>query len=313
MRLIRLIAAAAASVLICGAASAQTAANDVPTGEHAPAGQRAGGFWTPAVMAAARPVPKPNVNPDAVRAAGRGRAAFDGQPITTPANIVAAPPGTERKAGNVEQAPLTFAGKLFFSRPDGDYVCSGQFISKRVILTAGHCVRDDETGNYHSDFLFALQYDKGRYSEVYDYDCVATFDGWVQPGDEKWTYDFGMIRVTEDSKNGWFGTRRNWAGLDRATKIGYPGGVLNGQVIQVDAGPISVTDGIVQLKHGNMADQGGSSGGAWISDFKPGSADLNHIISVESFGYDEEPGVDYGPYFDGRLKILWDYVEGGCN
>ena len=38
--------------------------------------------------------------------------------------------------------PLYWAGKLFYRTPDGDYVCSAQFISPNVILTAAHCVRD---------------------------------------------------------------------------------------------------------------------------------------------------------------------------
>jgi V8-like Glu-specific endopeptidase len=208
--------------------------------------------------------------------------------------------------------PRVFAGQLFFKKPDGSYVCSAQFISKRVLLTAAHCVRDDETGDFYDDIVFALQYDKGKYLKAYDYDCAATLNGWVQPGDEKWTYDFAMILVQEDSKSGWFGTTWNWNGFDQATKIGYPGGILNGQVIQVDAGPISVENGIVELRHGNQADQGGSSGGAWIGDYSTAKGDYNHIISVESFGYDGQPGVDYGPYLDDRLKVLWDYVENGC-
>ena len=52
------------------------------------------------------------------------------------------PGAKERKAGNVVEKPLYWAGKLFFETPDGDYVCSAQFISPNVVLTAAHCVRD---------------------------------------------------------------------------------------------------------------------------------------------------------------------------
>ena len=78
-------------------------------------------------------------------------------------------------------------------------------------------------------------------------------------------------------------------------------------------GPIQMVEGVVQLKHGNPADQGGSSGGAWIGKFDGGNNnDANYIISVESFGIDGQPGIDYGPYLNDDFKSLWDYGENGC-
>jgi hypothetical protein len=226
----------------------------------------------------------------------------------------AAPKKQERAAGDVNSVPLIFAGKMFFSKPDGDYMCSAQFISKNVLLTAAHCVRDDKSGDFWQNITFFLQYDKGRSSAKYTQKCVATFNGWVQPGNEKYLSDFAMILVNEDSKTGWFGTQWDWQGAyNKATKIGYPVGISEGEVIQVLPGPISIAEGIVELRHGDPNEQGGSSGGAWIGDYDTqGSPDLNHIISVESFGYDGKPGVDYGPYFDSRVKKLFDYVSNGC-
>jgi hypothetical protein len=78
-------------------------------------------------------------------------------------------------------------------------------------------------------------------------------------------------------------------------------------------GPIAVGEGLVELRHGDPNEQGGSSGGAWIGDYDTkGDASRNHIISVESFGFKDKPGVDYGPYFDDRIKKLYDYVSNGC-
>jgi hypothetical protein len=311
VRLVHLAAAAAASVLLSQAAMAQSD-TDSPSGEAA--SDRAAVEWTPDMMRAAIEVEKPNVDPDKVRAAAGDRAEVPMPPgMTEPSLTVEVPKAQDRDSGDVNAMPLIFAGKMFFSKPNGkNYVCSAQFISKRVLLTAAHCVRDDESGAFWQNIAFALQYDKGRYSQVYRSECAATLNGWVQPGDEKYPYDFAMIRVDADAKNGWFGTAWGWNDFNEATKIGYPGGILEGQVIQVDRGPIKVENGIVELRHGNKADQGGSSGGAWIGDYSSDKGSSNHIISIESFGYDNMPGVDYGPYFDGRLKILWDFVENGC-
>ena len=233
-------------------------------------------------MRNAKLAPTPSVDPDKVRAAGRARAARQGQPGSTSSHETA--DASTRKAGNVTSKPLYWAGRLFYHQPDGDYVCSGQFISEHVILTAAHCVRDPDTGNWYEDFIFALQYKNGDYSAAYDYDCVATKNGWVQPGYDKYLYDFAMIHVDKPSRTGNFGTQWGWRGeYTEANKIGYPGGVDNGEVIQVEHGPIAFVDGVVQLKHGNTADQGGSSGGAWIGDMSDveGNEDGNYIISIE--------------------------------
>ena len=195
------------------------------------------------------------------RASGQSRA-------DTVRRLVEAGGQKDRAAGNVLSKPLYWAGKLFFRAPDGDYVCSAQFISPNVILTAAHCVRDPETGNWYEDFIFALQYNAGKYGAVYSYDCVATRNAWVQPGFEKFLADYAMIRVDKPSRTGNFGTHWGWRGnYNDATKIGYPGGVSDGEIIQVEHGPIAFVDGVVQIKHGNTADQGGSSGGAWIGQF----------------------------------------------
>lgn len=307
----RLAAAAAASLMLIGMTAAQAA--DIGSAKATP-GERAGDHWTPEAISAAAQAPKPNVDPSSIKLPP-GASRSGQKPGALPSQVSEAPAKMqERAAGDVTSMPLVFAGKLFFSKPDGDYVCSAQFIAKNVLLTAAHCVRDDTSGDFWKNITFFLQYDKGRASAKYTQNCVATFNTWVQPGSEKYLSDFAMILVNEDSKTGWFGTQWDWQGAyNKATKIGYPSGIANGEVIQILPGPISVSEGIVELRHGDPNEQGGSSGGAWIGDYDTkGDPQRNHVISVESFGFEGKPGVDYGPYFDDRIKQLYDYVSNGC-
>ena len=309
------VAIAAGAIAIGGMpAWAQDGGND--SASAPPAGQRTQ-QWTPDAMGGARALPLPQVNPEDVRAAGRtgqrtNRPVVEGKQAAEDLGPGGDKPG-QRFSGDVTKKPLYWAGKLFYLIGQDEYVCSAQFISPDVILTAAHCVRDGDTGNWYTDFIFALQYNNGKFGKLYDYDCVATKNGWVQEGFEKYFYDYAMIKTTEPSTTGHFGTHWGWSGnYDGAIKIGYPGGVADGQVMQVETGPIRFVEGVVELTHGNEADQRGSSGGAWIGTAGGNVPQDHYIISVESFGFPDQPGVDYGPYLTEEFKDLFDYVQNGC-
>jgi len=309
-----LLVAAAAMCIVSGPVFAQSADPEVVQFSKPAGGERSGG-WTRSQMEGAKQAELPSVNPETVRAAVRrmraGHAA--GEPGSTPEEDLA-PAGGERMSGNVRNRPLYWAGRLFFTEPDGVYVCSAQFIDKNIVLTAAHCVRDPDTGNWYDNIVFALQYEKGKYSQVYKTRCFATLSGWVTQDDTKWPYDFATILVDGDSKTGYFGTQWNWQGeYDNAAKIGYPTSMEDGEVIQVEKGPINIQDGIVQMNYGNPADQGGSSGGAWIGGFTDASGtEGNHVISLQSFHFEDETGVGYGPYLTDAFRKLWLFTANGC-
>jgi hypothetical protein len=312
---------AAVAVTIVGHARAQSLpSGDDPekiTSVRVGPGQGRSSVWTETAIRNAQPVPLPKVDPQEVRAAFRLRRPG---PATSGATDPSGPTEVGRQSGNVHLYPLTIAGQLFYNaqgdKPGWGHACTAQFVAPNVILTAAHCVQDDKPPySYHSNFMFALEYAQGASFQKFGYGCVANKKGWAMPGEEHWLYDYAMIETDASANVGWFGMQWNWDGLyQQATKIGYPSGSLNGEVIQVDKGPLSVSDGIVELKHGNMNVQHGASGGAWIGDYStnPRENTKNHIISVQSFSHDETSGISYGPAFTDSILSLLNYVKADC-
>ena len=69
-----------------------------------------------------------------------------------------------RAVGDVTTRPLYWAGKLYFNTSEGPMVCSAQFVAPGILATASHCIQDNNTGRWYSQFLYRHQNDpsKGR-------------------------------------------------------------------------------------------------------------------------------------------------------
>jgi hypothetical protein len=266
--------------------------------------------WNAGRMREARPLPLLQIDREALRlipAAPRG----SGSTITGDRNDE----GGQKGSGPSYTTPLKWAGRLFFRSPAGDQVCSAQFISPQIILTAAHCVRDSATGSFYENIAFALQYHNNEASRRYTPRCVATPDKWVGAAPQNLPWDYALI-LTDQSLTGHFGWEVNWDGAATAVaKIGYPAAIASGEVIQVDHGPatMSIDGAILQLRHGNPRSTEGGSGGAWVERYSNGTdRDANRILTVTSFLIRPEPEVAYGPYLNEEFNRLLLYVKGGC-
>ncbi|MCB1488544.1 MAG: trypsin-like serine protease [Bauldia sp.] len=299
---------AIAAVAVAGSFTPSLAADDIGSAMAPSGGERSAG-WSPDRMQRATERVIPNVDPASVKAE---IAAMDS--AKDPSEAVEKT--GERGQGDLYQKPLKWVGKLFYTTPDGDYNCTAQFISPNVILTAAQCVRDDKTGDFFTDFVFALQYKSGKYVRAYGYKCAATKNAWVQDGNERYAYDYATILIDGESESGYFGTHRAWPAnaYPEAVMTAYTNGIADGGVVQAIKGAVTLyKDGVVGLNHGNKADITGAAGGAFVGSYTEGpDRNGNFVISVDSFTYGDEPGVNYGPYLNDDFKSLWDYTENSC-
>ncbi|HXP02981.1 MAG TPA: hypothetical protein VN808_02600, partial [Stellaceae bacterium] len=184
----------------------------------------------------------------------------------------------------------------------------------------------------------------GEGSHVYKVVCTAALDAYTHPAnyatlneDEQQTADlaahqndYAMILVDSDSLTGTMAWQADWKGKWLgATRIGYPGDILNGEIVQqahgivffADAIPIFTNKGtaqsfpnlVVHWQRNTKITQG-SSGGAWIVNFDPTEAQGSNIaISVSSFLMTDLAGAMFGPYLTAaNMNALLQFTQNGC-
>lgn len=238
-------------------------------------------------------------------------------------------------AGNPAVAPLKWVGLLVFEMSDGKTgACTAQFISSRIILTAAHCVQDNVTGKWYDKdkMYFLLQYQNRAFSRRYRPVCLTMPRGWApakKQGEtdedraralqDAYQYDYAMLLLDGESLTGHFKWATDWyPSYTRAVKIGYPGAIASGQIVQRDPGSLGFRadmPNVVMLQHDNPNITQGTSGGAWIANFNVVEGPENNIIvGLTSFGFPSKwPGTTFGPYFmKDRLGQIFDYVSKGC-
>jgi hypothetical protein len=260
------------------------------------------------------------------------------------------PPSLYGDSGNPALAPLKWVGLVVNTLPKNEYeTCTGQFIAPRVILTAGHCVKDAEKNTWYdvNQMTFYLQYQNGWGSKVYHAVCAAALSAYSYPSNYSQLSkpqqnsifataaqsDFAMILVDADSLTGVMPYQLDWKGnWQQATRVGYPGAVLNGEIVQRAEGAVMFADntplmGIFTsgqtmstpnlLIHwqSNYNLTQGMSGGAWIGGFSTTEATGKNVaLSVSSFQINNAyPGALFGPYLTATtFNSLLQYVTGGC-
>jgi hypothetical protein len=226
--------------------------------------------------------------------------------------------GWQDTTGSPSVAPFKWAGLLKNATstkngPNG-WDCTAQFIKQNILLTAGHCLVDLTSGLPlapidPSKITFLLQYQDGSASQTFKAVCAATNPLWNLPPNynsmsasdqsaarnEAGEHDFGMVLVDGTSSTGVMDYALDWKGkFTSAARVGYPGDILNADIIQYAPGIVFFANQIPLPKGLNLPNDvvqwgpvtnatHGMSGGAWVARMNDEEGpDKNILIAVTS-------------------------------
>jgi hypothetical protein len=280
-------------------------------------------FWTPERIAAAVPrdlvvdgrfAPGTLAKPDGVgNGNGGGKKGGGGDTGDTSTAVTGA---TWNSAGTVKST----TGKVLFTLGFTYYVCSGTVVDDgadagSLVLTAGHCVFDEASNTWATNWMFIPDFASGgdlltcagtRYG-CWTAEAYSTTLAWTN-GDLNADYAFAVMRLggldgaTElDIAVGSQAIAFNQAHPTDVYAFGYPhASPYDGNDLVYCAGTDAPDTWGGSDDYGLHCDMtGGSSGGAWYTDFDEGTG-TGTLTSVNSFHYVRGPASKnmYGPYFD---------------
>ena len=260
--------------------------------------------------------------------------------------------------------PYRTAGKLTFLMGSSSAHCSATLIRRSVIVTAAHCIQDFGTGA--SAYFTGFKFYPGHYGATgataaqispygtWDWAALTRPGSWIDGTDigSGSARDNDIAVIALKPKNGVFvGDLTGYLGYGMnnysfvtssktgnvhtaaVTTTGYPGLMDAGRIMQRSDGPAYVTTvgGAGQLWQGSNF-TGGSSGGAWIVNFRTRAASLSggatlgsesemSVVGVTSWGSSDPnapkdnyssqfrqntryPNANYGTYGAGNIASL---------
>ena len=243
-------------------------------------------------------------------------------------------------------------GKVLFTMASVDYVCSGSVVddgnasadssnTRSLVLTAGHCVFDEEGSGFATNWMFVPDYENGgsittggNGSHAFNcqsvpYGCwtasaLVTTSAWASGGGSLagFNNDYAFAVLSPGGKSGeskqldaTVGANPIVFGVSRGTQVyafGYPqASPYDGQKLIYCAGAdITDTWGGTSDRGLNCNQTGGSSGGPWFTGFNAGTG-TGALTSVNSFKYTSGKFTKYmfGPYFGSYTQTTWNVAK----
>lgn len=295
-------------------------------------GVGAAAYWTTERMAAATPAATQLPAHQQLPETGIGTLGTDQLPTvvadTTPRNPthqVLSDPTTARYGDAAGQSVTMSAknGKIFFTNATTgtDYMCSGAAVnssSKRLVVTAAHCIFDPQEDKLHANVVFVPKYHHG--AEPYGKFAAKRafiFADYKKYGNtaKGWRSDVAFFSTHPDSSGktvvervGGHGVRTNGSGQFNAHVFGYPTNRQRGEAMVACLQQTRKAQ-VAAVSFVSVAGCGfgsGASGGPWLADYD-NSRGSGYVQSVTSFGPASQTATSplYGPLFDWRVSKLF--------
>ncbi len=204
---------------------------------------------------------------------------------------------------DVSADPYRHAGKLHFTMGGKDHSCTAQFAGDlSVLLTAAHCVRDAQTGEWATNVVFHRGFYRGDAKQIVESVCLSTKHGWVTEGKGRYKWDYAFIKTSTPSKSGHFGLQLFAPNVEWQA-IGYPSNFGQGRIMmRVHGAKGSFNADIVQMLGNPM--RHGNSGGAWYAN--------GYIVGNNSRHMRDDTKNEWSPYYDTNVLGLWRFALNGC-
>jgi V8-like Glu-specific endopeptidase len=296
-------------------------------------------YWTPERMAAAKPLDAPGDAALVKRMAQDVAAGLTAGTIAGPANTLpSGPAGASTQDGTTVTHPVapegaraggaqtnainTFpisTGKLFIGGYGSGSYCSAATLntkSKRVVITAGHCVHSGRGGSWHSNLVFVPRFNgqaanKTPYG-MFQARTLHTFKTWIQKGgtSQGWYRDVGMLTTFSNGQGervvkavGGNGLKIDQYYRWPAKVFGYPSNRDNGQVMWGCQGMTRKSSVAARTSLISGCNFGtGSSGGPWVWHYDNRTR-LGYVRGVTSYGTPANRSMG-APHFDSAVRRL---------
>jgi V8-like Glu-specific endopeptidase len=269
-------------------------------------------FWTPARMRQARPLEAAETRGGGLAGVSAAPVAGAGQGAVSDFALVPDPTAPEFRQN----------GAIFIVLPHGFGLarCSGTAVdapNRSVVFTAGHCINEGGPGHwFNQDWVFVPGYHDGvRPFGVFVAKWLGATRPWVEGGSEN--ADVGAAVVSRNERGQSLGAAVGGDGIafglspNQVFDVhGYPAEApFDGASQRLCAGtPFLGHDLISFLQPGplNLALScevtGGASGGGW-------TIHGNVLNGVTNYGYGDDPTTDFGAYFGGAVRDLYEQAS----
>ena len=142
-------------------------------------------YWTPERREQASPEPLPEITQEELEALIEKSRKEEGQPTERVESLESYSPEPEATTGtpteaDVGERPFWNGGIIFFTKPDGtDMYGSAEFCGQNnIVLTAAHCVRDHQSGEWYKNVWFARAYRNLLWAQTVSIGWLTTKKAW---------------------------------------------------------------------------------------------------------------------------------------